>query len=155
MGKEEIGIQERPSRAKGRVRFRIHDLINDTWEITPWGHNIVVDDGNEQYVKLMAGDSTAYASYCGVGSGTTAAASTDTALETEIGRIAITDYSIASATCTFSTFFGSADCNGSWNEVGLLTANSGGILINHYILASTITKNSTKTVIVDIELTIT
>lgn len=151
-----IGITERAHvHVKGRVRARIHDLETDTWTITPWGDNLVTDDGKELFSKLMCGDSSEHATYCAVGSGTAPASESDSALQSEIGRLIITDYSVSGASVTYSTFFGSADCNGTWGEAGLLTASSGGILIDRYVFGTALVKNSTKTITVDIELTVT
>lgn len=133
----------------GRTRFRIRDLLTGELEITPWKHNLVTTAGMVLYASLLRGTSAAHCAYCAVGSDDTAADVGDTALAAEIGRLAITDTSISTATVTYSTFFGSADCNGAWNEVGLLTESVGGTLICRNVLAAEQTKNAANTITID------
>ena len=137
---------------RGRTRITFRDaLTGEVLEQMPWKENLVTDDGEVLFAELMGGLSTDYITHCAVGSDGTAANEADGSLGAEIGRLPITDISISTSTLTFSTFFGSADCNGAWNEVGLLTGAAGGVLVCRNVLASEFTKNTTKTATIDYE----
>lgn len=143
-------------KVKGRCRLTIRDAkTGELIEQTPWKNNLVTDDGEELYAQLMRGDSVNPCEYCGVGSGNTPAAEGDSALETEIGRLEVTEATIAGSTVTYSTFFGSGDANGNWWEVGMLNAAAAGVLIARTVLGGVQVKNVANTITVDYELSVT
>jgi len=143
------------AKVKGRCRLTIRDAkTGEVIEQTPWRNNLVTDGGEELYAKLMKGDALAPCGYCAVGSGNTPAAEGDAALQTEIGRLVVTDISITGSAVTYSTFFGAADCNGTWWEIGMLNASVAGVLIARTVLGASKTKNSSKTVTVEYELSV-
>ena len=142
-------------KVKGRCRLTIRDAeTGEILEQTPWRNNLVTDDGEELYAKLMRGDALDPCGYCAVGSGDTPAAEADSALETELGRLVVTDTSITGSTVTYSTFFGAADAAGTWWEIGMLNDPVAGVLIARNVLGASKTKNATNTVTVDYELSI-
>lgn len=119
------------------------------------GHNLVVNAGLDQIVNLMIGANTSSFTYCGVGSSSTAAAAGDTDLTTAIGsRLAITNrYLVSTGQAHFDTFYGSASNNGTWLEVGIFNASSGPTMLNHKIISS-FTKDSTKSAVVAVTVTL-
>jgi len=138
---------------KGRVRLTIRDAATgEVIKQTPWQENLVTTAGTVRFAELMRGGASQGIAFCGVGDDDTPAAAGDTELGNELGRLPITDTSISTATVTYSTFFGSADCNGTWKEEGLMTEAVNGVLVCHFILASPEDKNATKTITVDHEL---
>ena len=140
---------------KGKSRLTYRDALTGKFLYqTPWRDNLVTTAGKVLYARLMKGETLDPCGYCGVGSGDTPAAIGDTALETEIGRLTITDVSITGAAVTYSTFFGSADCNGGWWEIGLLTLATGGTLIARTVLGAEQTKNAANTITLDYTLTV-
>jgi hypothetical protein len=143
-------------RVKGRCRLTIRDAeTGEILEQMPWRNNLVTDDGEELYAKLMKGDALDPCGYCAVGSGFTPAAEGDSAMEAEIGRLVVTNISITGSAVTYDTFFGAADCNGTWWEIGMLTLAVGGVLVARTVLGASKTKNATKTVTVSYELSVT
>ncbi len=93
-------------------------------------------------------------SHIEVGSGTTTPTASDTGCTTPIGaRKAFTESSVTGFAWTSSTSFGTGDNNGTWNEVALHTALTGGACGSHALFAVAFTKNSSKTATLDYTLT--
>jgi len=112
--------------------------------------NLVVNAGLYQIIDLIIGASDADFTHCGVGSGSNPPAAGDTDLQTPIGdRKVITERFRSTNKGTFSTFFGSADNNGTWREAGLFTALSGGTMLCRALLASPFEKTTAKTATCD------
>lgn len=112
------------------------------------GRNLVVDAGLVQIASLMAGTSTAAFGYCGVGGSTTAAAAGQTDLQAPIARIATTSNYTVSGEAHFDTFWSSGQGNGTWNETGIFTAASGGLMLCRKTLGTPFTKSTSNTSVV-------
>lgn len=142
-------------KVKGRCRLTIRDVeTGEIIEQTPWKPNLVTDDGEELYAKLMRGDALDPCNYCAAGSDNTPAAEGDTALGAELGRLEVTDATIVGSVVTYSTFFGSGDANGNWWEIGMLNAAAAGVLIARTVLGGVQVKNAANTITVDYELSV-
>lgn len=142
-------------KVKGRCRLTIRDLSGKILEETPWMNNLVTDDGEELYAQLMKGDAVDPCSYCAVGDDATPASESDAIMGSEIGRLEVTDISITGSVVTYSIFFGSGDCNGTWWEVGMLNAEISGVLIARTVLGASRSKSTSNTITVDYELSVT
>ena len=143
-------------KVRGRCRLTIRDAeTGEVLEQMPWRNNLVTDDGEELYAKLMRGDALDPCNYCAVGSGFTPAAEGDSTMEAELGRLVVTDTSITGSAITYSTFFGAADAPGTWWEIGLLNQSVGGILIARTVLGASKTKNAANTISVEYQLSVT
>lgn len=117
--------------------------------------NLIVTAGKNFVADLLIAAVTGSFTHCGVGSSTQAPAAGDTALTSQIGsRKTATDRFRTNNIATFSTFFGSADNNGTWNEVGVFTAATGGTMLNRALFTSAITKDTSKTITVDVDCTV-
>ena len=120
-------------------------MINDTIKVTgelkitvtkPDGNvhetvvpNIVVTDGKE-YIASRMKDATATAmSHMAIGTGTTAAAAGDAALETEAGRVALTSTTVTSNAVAYVATFAAGTGTGAITEAGILNASSSGTLL--------------------------
>ena len=148
-------LKEKKIRISGRVRAIIRDAeTGEILETTPWVPNLVTDDGEELVAQWLAGEAPDLVNYCGVGSDNTAANETDSTLGAEIDRLEVTLIERAGSVLTFSTYFGTGDGNGSWEEEGLFNAASDGVLFARALFAATITKNATLTVTVEHEITV-
>ena len=91
--------------------------------------NIVVTAG-KGYVASRMKDATATAmSHMAIGSGTTNPAAGDTALETELGRVALTSTTVSSAVVTYVATFAAGTGTGAVTEAGILNASSSGTLL--------------------------
>ena len=120
-------------------------MINDTIKVTgelkltltkPDGNthetvvpNIVVTDGKE-YIASRMKDATATAmSHMAIGTGSTAAAAGDSALETEAGRVALTSTTVTSNAVAYVATFGAGTGTGAITEAGIFNASSSGTLL--------------------------
>ena len=91
--------------------------------------NLVVTTG-KGYVASRIKDATATAmSHMAIGSGTNNPAAGDTALQTELGRVALTSTSVSAAVVTYVATFGAGTGTGAVTEAGILNASSSGTLL--------------------------
>ena len=91
--------------------------------------NLVVTDGKE-YVASRMKDATATAmSHMAIGSGSTAAAASDSSLGTELGRVALTSTAVSGAVVTYTATFAAGTGTGAVTEAGILNASSSGDLL--------------------------
>lgn len=91
--------------------------------------NVVVSAGLD-YIASRMKDATATAmTHMAVGSGTTAAAAGNTAVETELGRVALTSTTVSSNAITYVGDFPAGTGTGAVTEAGILNASSGGTLL--------------------------
>jgi hypothetical protein len=100
--------------------------------------NLVVTVGKEFIAARMADTGIpAQMSHMAVGSGTTAAANGDTALGTELGRVALTTAggSVANAVVTYEATFGAGTGTGAVTEAGLFNASSAGTMLCRTVFA--------------------
>ncbi len=103
-------------------------------------HNLVVSAGLAFIASRMK-DATATAmSHMAIGSGTTAAAAGNTALQTELGRVALASTTIVTTTVTndsiqYVATFPAGTGTGAVTEAGLLNAGTGGTLLARTVFA--------------------
>lgn len=139
---------------KGHVKITVRNV--DTNEIINIieNNNLIVTNGLNILADVLIGHSSI--SYCGVGSGTTEPALTDTNLEMAIGvRKPVTDTSRVGTIALFSTFFSSADNNGTWGEAILANSLSGdNTIISRALFENSFEKNNFKTCTVDWTITV-
>jgi len=122
---------------KGRVIVRLND------EIIQEVDNLVVTTG-KNYVASRIKDATAGAmSHMAVGSGNTAAAASQTALITEVARVALTSTTLNNADVVYVGTFPAGTGTGSLNEAGILNASSGGTMLCRVVFSGVISKGST------------
>ena len=92
-------------------------------------NNLVVTDGKE-YVASRMKDATATAmSHMAIGSGSTAAAAGNSALGSELGRVALTSTTVSGAVVTYVATFAAGTGTGAVTEAGILNASSSGTLL--------------------------
>lgn len=113
---------------KGRVAMVLRDAqgnVKAEQEI----NNLVVNSGLDFIASRMK-DATATAmSHMAIGAGTTAAAAGDTALESELGRNALTSTTVTSNAVAYVATFGAGVGTGAVTEAGLLNAGTGGDML--------------------------
>jgi hypothetical protein len=90
--------------------------------------NLVVTTGKTFIAARMVGTPTAM-SHMAIGSGTTDPVVGNTALETELGRVALTSSASSGAVVTYVASFGAGTGTGAVTEAGILNASSGGTLL--------------------------
>lgn len=90
--------------------------------------NLVVTTGKTFIAARMVGTPTAM-SHMAIGAGTTAAAAGDTALGSELGRVALASATSTGAVVTYTAAFPAGTGTGAVTEAGTLNAASGGTLL--------------------------
>ena len=91
--------------------------------------NLVVTSGLNYIVSRMKDTSATAMSHMAVGAGATAAAAGDTALGSELGRVALTSTTVSANTVTYVASFGAGTGTGAVTEAGILNASSAGTLL--------------------------
>lgn len=112
-------------------------------------HNLNTNAGLQYVLDLMIGDESTKYGFFGVGSGTTAADGSDTALETQLENPQAVDDDYRSGMIgKWDTFCNTTEQNGDWREVCICTAATSYTMLNHYMLsvAERFTKANTETV---------
>ena len=121
--------------AKGKLTVEING------EIVREIDNLVVAVGKNFVASRMVGVASDVMSHMAIGSGSTAAASGDTALETEEGRVALSSASASSADVTYSANFPAGTGTATITEAGILNAASSGTLLCRTVF-SAVTKGA-------------
>ena len=115
------------SKATGKLTVEIKNdkgVVVETREVK----NLVVDDGLEFIADRMKNNSTVM-SHMAIGTGSTAAAASDTALGTEAARVALTSTTVTANAVAYVASFGAGTGTGAITEAGMLNAGSGGTLL--------------------------
>jgi len=100
--------------------------VKDTRDIK----NLVVDAGEAFIASRMAGTSSAVMSHIGIGSGTTAAAAGNTALETAVGaRVALTSTTPSASVITYVGSFVAGASTGAITEAGIFNDLTAGTML--------------------------
>ena len=96
--------------------------------------------------------------YGAVGTGTAAAAASDTVLGTELARNIVSGAAAANAQLTWSFFFGSSQAVGTIAEAGVFAGASAvassGILLDHVLITPTVTKSGSQTMTMQVIFTL-
>ena len=112
---------------KGAVTIQVFDksgAVKETREIK----NLVVTAGKEFIAARMVGTPTAM-SHMALGATNTAAANADTALGSELGRVALASAAASGAVVTYTASFPAGTATGAVVEAGILNASSGGTML--------------------------
>ena len=92
-------------------------------------NNLVVTDGKEYVASRMKDASATAMSHMAIGSGSTAAAAGNSALGSELGRVALTSTTVSGAVVTYVATFAAGTGTGAVTEAGILNASSSGDLL--------------------------
>ena len=113
---------------KGKVEVRLND------EVVREIDNLVVTTGKGFVAASMiktTSNSPAAMTHMAIGSNTTNPAAGDTALGTELGRVALTSAAVSGAVVTYIASFPAGTGTGAVVEAGILNASSSGTLLCH------------------------
>lgn len=91
--------------------------------------NLVVDAGLDFITSRMDGETKDVMSHMAVGSGTASAAAGDTALGTELGRVALTSSTVTDNAIAYVGNFGAGTGTGAVTEAGIFNAGAGGDML--------------------------
>lgn len=97
--------------------------------------NLVVTTGKNFTASRMVGVASNVMSHMAVGAGTVAAAVGDTALGSELGRVALTGNSAANNVVTYTATFGTGVGTGAVTEAGIFNASSAGTMLCRVVFA--------------------
>ena len=119
-------------KARGEVTFVLKDEHGDVKET--FSKNLVVNVGLAFITSRLIGTTAAVMSHMAVGSGATAPAAANTALGTELGRVALSSSTqvtttVANDAVQYVATFGAGVGTGAIAEAGLLNAASAGTLL--------------------------
>ena len=91
--------------------------------------NLVVDTGLD-YIASRMKDATATAmTHMAIGSGTNDPAAGDTALQTQLGRVALTSTTVTNNSVAYIASFGAGTGTGAVTEAGIFNASSSGTML--------------------------
>jgi hypothetical protein len=96
--------------------------------------NLVVTSGKQFIAARMVG-TPAVMSHMAVGAGATAAAAGDTALGSELGRVALASGAASGAVVTYTATFPAGTGTGAVTEAGVLNAGSAGTMLCRTVFA--------------------
>jgi hypothetical protein len=91
--------------------------------------NLVVTTGKNFIASRMKDTTDAAMSHMGIGTGTTAAAAGDTALETQAGRVSLTSTTVTTNSVAYVATFPAGTGTGAITEAGIFNASSGGTML--------------------------
>lgn len=97
--------------------------------------NLVVTTGKNFTASRMVGTASNIMSHMAVGAGTTAAAVGDTALGSELGRVALTAGTATNNVVTYTATFGTGVGTGAVTEAGIFNASSAGTMLCRVVFA--------------------
>lgn len=110
-----------------KLKGRLSIAIND--QVVKYVDNVVVTDGKE-YVASRMKDTTATAmSHMAIGTGSTTAAASDTALGSESDRNALTSTTVSGTDIIYVATFGAGEGTGAITEAGIFNASTSGTLL--------------------------
>jgi hypothetical protein len=116
-------------------------------------NNLVVAVGKDTIASRMVGNTTAIMSHMAVGSSNTAAATSQTTLGSELGRVVLDSTARAANTVTYVATFPAGTGTGSITEAGILNASSSGNLLCRTVFGI-VTKTASDTVIITWNVTV-
>ena len=107
--------------------------IND--EVVQEVPNLVVTDGKEYVASRMKDTTKAAMSHMAIGTVSTAAAASDSALGGQANREALTSATVTGTTITYIATFGAGSGTGAITEAGLFNASSAGDMLCRTVFA--------------------
>lgn len=97
--------------------------------------NLVVTDGKEFVASRMKDTTSDAMSHMAIGTGSTAAAASDSALGSEANRQGLSSTSVSGAIITYTCTFDAGEGTGAITEAGLFNASSAGEMLCRTVFA--------------------
>ena len=139
-------------RAIGNLEVKLLDSTGTLKDIRNV-NNLVVAVGKDVIASRLVGNTLALPSYMAVGSGNTAASTSQTTLGTELGRVALDSTTRTTNTIAYIATFGAGTGTGSLAEAGIFNAVTSGNMLCRTVF-STVTKAAGDTVVITWNVTI-
>ena len=111
------------------MEMKGHLTIALNGEVVREVDNLVVTAGKGFVASRMAGTSANVMSHMAIGTGTSAAGASDTALGSEAARTALTSTNVSGAVVTYVDTFAAGTGTGAITEAAILNASSGGTML--------------------------
>ena len=111
------------------LEMKGHLTIALNGEVVQEVDNLVVTAGKGFVASRMAGTSANVMSHMAIGTGSTAASASDTALGSEAARTALTSTNVSGAVVTYVDTFAAGTGTGAITEAAILNASSGGTML--------------------------
>jgi hypothetical protein len=121
-------------KASGSLRVIVYDKSGTVKEDREF-KNLVVTTGKDFVASRIVGTASSVMSHMAVGSGTTAAAAGDTALQTELGRVALASNIAILNVVTQTATFPAGTATGAVTEAGIFNAASVGTMFCRTVFA--------------------
>lgn len=115
---------------KGDLHIVVRDAQTGQVKVDRLEKNLVVTAGKSWIASRMGSASAAVMSHMAVGTNNTTPAGTDTTLNTEIARVALTSSTVNSNTIQYVATFPAGTGTGALVEAGILNAASVGTLLS-------------------------
>ena len=113
---------------KGNLQVTLLDeagVIKDSRKV----NNLVVAVGKDLIASRLVGNSLPIPSHMALGSSSTAASTSQTALGSELGRVSLDSTNRATNTITYVATFGAGTATGTVEEAGIFNAGSSGNML--------------------------
>ncbi len=110
-----------------KLTGKLSIALND--EVVQEVPNLVVTAGKGYVASRMKGTSASVMSHMGIGTGTTAAAASDTALGNQLARTSLTSSTVSGADVVYVETFPAGTGTGAITEAGIFNASSGGTML--------------------------
>ncbi|MBN2060694.1 MAG: hypothetical protein JW882_09800 [Deltaproteobacteria bacterium] len=127
-----LGLAETLLFSEIRPFGRVHILLkgpNGEIKCDEWCPNLIVTTGKNHIADQMSDQGQAQMSHMAIGTGTTAAAAGDTALETELDRNALTSVTQSDNTVEYVGDWAAGDGTGAITEAGIFNAAAAGTML--------------------------
>ena len=117
-------------------------------------NNLIVQVGKNFLASAVINSSASPFVGMAIGTGTTAASTSDTTLETEVARAAFTSSSVSTNVVSLSNTYAAGTGTGAITEAGIFNnASSGGTMLSHVVF-SAINKGSSDTLTINWTITV-
>jgi len=127
-------IQDELYMLRGDLHLRF--VNQETGEVREYDErNLVVTTGKAHLADQLASKAQATMSHMAIGTGTTAAAAGDTALQTELDRNALTSLINSGNTVTYIGDWAAGDGTGAVTEAGIFNSGSAGTMLARSVFA--------------------
>ena len=110
-----------------KLTGKLSIALND--EVVQEVPNLVVTAGKGYVASRMKDASATAMSHMGIGSGSTAAAASDTALGSQLARVGLTSTNVSGADIVYVATFPAGTGDGAVTEAGIFNASSGGTML--------------------------
>lgn len=110
-----------------KLKGRLSIAIND--QVVKYVDNVVVTDGKEYVASRMEGTTDAVMSHMAIGTGTSTAAASDSALGSESDRNALTSTTVSGTDVVYVATFGAGEGTGAITEAGIFNASTSGTML--------------------------